>query len=89
MPLVCSTSVRCHTSKEPSLRDRNESLDPVSECNAQPNAFATLKTVDFNCKHCLKHGHLAKDESSRESGDCWEDKILDVGWCLMDILVLP
>ena len=58
MPLVCSKSVRCHISKQPSLRGRNGSLDPISECNAWPKAFARLRTV--NCEHCLEHGQLAK-----------------------------
>lgn len=60
MSLVCSKSVRCHTTKWPSLKGRNESLDPISECIAEPSAFARFKTVNFSCEHCLRHGQVAK-----------------------------
>lgn len=61
MPLVYCKSVRCHSSKLPSLRGRIGSLDHTSECNAWPIAFTRLKTVNFNCEHCLERGQLAKD----------------------------
>lgn len=60
MSLACSKSVRCHTTKWSSLKGRNGSLDPILECNAETSAFARLKTVNFSCEHCLRHGQVAK-----------------------------